>query len=185
MKSRDKSRRQKSLPAVAWTSKEVARLRTVAHLGASGAAEHLGRTMKSVRQAAARHRISLRQPGERRGLVLGQPRGVSLIEARDAAAHTEALRAVREDVLAGRLDPADLERAARRKYLLERGVALCPGCARNPQENRSTGLCIPCHLRHLADGHRGLAEAREAQRELWRERQRKARRRRREQPQEA
>lgn len=177
VKLRDKSGRQNGggAGAAPWTSRELARLRMVAHLGTAGAAEALGRSPGSVRVAASRHRISLRQPGERRGLVLGQPRGVSLIEAREAAAHAEALRAVREEVLAGRLDPADLERAARRRYLLERGVPLCPGCARNPQENKATGLCTPCHLRHLAEGHALTEEERRARRELWRARQRKSR----------
>jgi hypothetical protein len=180
VKLRHKSGTQNGGRPAPWTSKELARLRAAAHLGAAGAAEALSRPPESVRQAAKRHRISLRQPGERRGLLLGQPRGVSLLEARDAASHATALRAVREEVLAGRLDPANLERAARRRYLLERGVPLCPGCARNPQENRASGLCVPCHLRHLADGHRSEGdEAQEAQRELWRERQRKVRARRR------
>lgn len=61
-----------------WTLTEINTLRTHAHLGATHLAELLNRTPKAIRQAAHRHRIPLRPPGETRGLVLGQPRGHTL-----------------------------------------------------------------------------------------------------------
>ena len=36
---------------------------------------------------------------------------------------------------------------------------------------KSTGLCIPCHKRRLAEVHRELLAEREATRELWQARQ--------------
>ncbi len=153
-------------------------LRAVAATGAEAAAIILGRSVASVRTAAARHRISLRQPGERRGLVLGQPRGQSWARLRDAADLAVAARTVREAILAGEVDPARLERVARRALLIASGAPLCPACATRPQERSTTGLCEDCHLRELARAHREDQSRQEAQRELWRERQRKTRDRR-------
>lgn len=153
-----------------WTSKEVARLRELAHLGAAGAAAELGRSVHAVKAMAKRKRISLRRPGERSGLALGQPAGQSWARRTDPA-----LAALREAILAGDADVDDLEDIARRPLRLAQGAPLCPGCLARPQEVRRTGLCRPCHLRHLAQAHREHQEDRAAQRELWRERQRKHR----------
>lgn len=167
--------KQTGLRGRPWTSKEIATLRQVAPGGAEAAALLLGRSVTSVRMAAARHRISLRRPGERRGLVLGQPRDQSWTELRGAADLAAAARTVRDAILAGESDPARLERTARRALLLAAGAPLCPACARNPQERATTGLCDECHLRELARAHREDQSRQAAQRELWRERQRKTR----------
>lgn len=132
-----------------WTVKEVARLRDLADMGAEGVAEELGRTLWSVRNAARKHRISLRRPGIRGGLILGQPRSVSFADAKLLAAQLQALSRVRADVLAGKVDMGRLEREVRRAHLVARGVPLCPRCAKNPQERAATGLCEDCHLREL------------------------------------
>jgi hypothetical protein len=66
----------------------------------------LNRTPEAVRKTAYRLRISLRQPGETRGLILGQPRRISWSSARQLGAHITALQALRADVIAGRVQPA-------------------------------------------------------------------------------
>lgn len=165
-----------------WTSQEVASLRDLAHLGAATAAEVLGRSIGSVKQAAHRHRISLRRPGCRRGLVLGQPRSVSWASARSAGRLISAFRRVREEVLAGQLDMAELENEVTRAAKIARGDPLCPGCSRNPQEIPHTGLCRDCHYRRLAEAHRGLRTIRAPRRELWRAKQHKSRSRRSKRP---
>lgn len=165
-------------PERPWTSKDVDLLRKSAHLGAEAVAELLERSIGAVRQQAWRMRISLRRLGERRGLILGQPRGVSL---RSETATALNLGQLREDVLVRAVDPGRIERRVRDEVL---GTELCPGCARRPQEVKSMGLCENCHLRLLAEAHRLEPDRIEAQRELDRERQRKSRRRRREDQQE-
>ncbi|HXF73769.1 MAG TPA: hypothetical protein VNO79_14305 [Actinomycetota bacterium] len=141
-------------------------------------AEALGRSVRAVQQQAHRQRISLRPPGERRGTVLGQPRGVSLRDARRAEAEARALAEARERVLRGELDPALLDLEVRRGARIARGDPLCPSCSRAPQET-IRGFCRDCHLRELARAHRERAPERalEARREWDRERQRAKRRR--------
>jgi hypothetical protein len=150
-----------------WTTSEVATLRKMAPLGAQAIASMLERSTKAVRRQAERLRISLRTPGEVRGRILGQPRGVSF--ARDRG----VLGTLREDVLAGRVDPALIERRAQ---LLAAGAPLCPSCAVRPVEVESTGWCTPCHLRDLAEAHAMEADRITEQRHLDAERQRKHRR---------
>lgn len=136
-----------------WTSKDLAFLRKHAGLGAAELADRLGRTRRAVEQAAHRHRISLRPRGERRGTLLGQPRGVRL-----------------RDLL-----PADIDRKTATLVLARQEIdaeaELCPSCAQREIAVRTTGLCWPCHKRRLADVHRDLLAEQEAQRELWRTRQ--------------
>lgn len=153
----------KAVPQKPWSTREIEELRRLAHLGAAGAAAALHRSVHAVRTAAKRHRISLRQPGERRGLVLGQPRGVRA---------TGELRRLREQILAGELDPAEVEARGAAVLL---GAELCPACAARPPEVSSTGLCRPCHLRALAHGAAHV-RAEVAARRAWdAERQRKHR----------
>ena len=75
-----------------WTSKEIARLRRDCELGAAELARLLGRSSRSVKMAAYRHRITLRRPGERGGHLLGQARKACL------PAHERA-RAIADPVL--------------------------------------------------------------------------------------
>lgn len=168
-----------------WNSKEVQYLRRNASLGAGALAAHLDRPENAVRQKARALRISLRQPGSRSGLILGQPRAVSFKELKGTLADVAALEAMRRAVLDGTADPnrtARIERLARRQAALARGAPLCPRCTANPQEIDSTGYCEECHLKCLAQAHRDAELIDEAQRELWRERQRKVRRNRADQP---
>ena len=156
-----------------WTTRELAELRQLARLGAEAVADRLGRTVRSVRNQAHRQRISLRREGSRGGLVLGQPRGVSLRAARADRAEARALAEARERVLRGELDPALLDLEVRRAARIARGDPLCPACSRAPQETVH-GLCRDCHLRELARAYRerGPDRALEARREWDRERQR-------------
>lgn len=164
-----------------WTSSELNRLRELAGMDVDLIAEELGRSAASVRMAAHRNRISLRQPHSTNGLLLGQPRGVSWLGDRHEAATLRALRQLRADVLAGKVDPAQPERAVRRAWAVARGAPPCPACTRNPQENARTGLCTDCHLKELARAHReGAYDQSEARREHNREKQRSKRRRSRE-----
>jgi hypothetical protein len=123
----------------------------------AAAAQELGRSPASVRNAAARFRISLRRPGCRRGAVIGQPRGVSLA------------RGMREDLVSGAVDPVALEKRMR----LDVDAPLCPLCGCRTQRPRDPmGWCLPCHLEKLSDGYRqSLAEI-EAQRALSNAKQR-------------
>lgn len=157
-----------------WTSSEIATLREHAHLGATAVATLLGRSVRAVRLAASRNRISLRRQGERRGIILGQPRAVSWSSQSGAGADSTRLSAIREDALAGVIDLGDLERRALEE-MVSRTRSLCPSCGARPQERRSTGLCEPCHLRGLARAHRDEMDRREARRDLWAARQAKHR----------
>ncbi len=158
-----------NIPSRPWTSKELGELRRLAPLGAETIAELLERSVWSVRKQAQRIRISLRPEGERRGTVLGQPRGVSMLAD---ARRTRQLRQLREDVLAGRVDVA---RAERRGRAIALGRTDCPSCSVRPIEVESTGFCEDCHLEALALGHALEADRAEAQRGVDRERQRKHR----------
>ena len=142
-----------------WTTGEVKTLRASAHLGARELAAHLGRTVGSVQGAARRFRISLRRRDERRGIVLGQPRNVSL------------RREMRQDLLVH----GDL---IAKRLQIDADAQLCPACAARPIRVRLTGLCRPCHLLRLAELQREARAEHKAQRRLWAERQRRHRDRR-------
>lgn len=146
-----------------WTVRELEELRRLAPLGAAAAALALGRSVSSVELAAHRHRISLRRAGERRGSILGQPRGLR--------AEGE-LRRLREGVLSGALDPAEVEARGAAVLL---GADLCPACAARPPEVASTGFCRPCHLRALAHGAAHVRAETSARRAWDAERQRRHR----------
>jgi len=124
-------------------------------LGAVRLAAILGRSVYSVRMAAHRHRISIRTKGSRRGLVLGQPRGVSIA------------RSVRTDLARDR----SVSEAVARRLTLSGDLELCPCCGVRPVAVRTTGWCRPCHLARLSQAHREELSEIEAQRELWRTRQ--------------
>ena len=121
-----------------WTSLEIERLSANRELGAVALAELLGRSVWSVKRAAYRFRISLRRPGDARGHVLGQPRTLKLSgKLRKAMGDSPDLYAERMRV--------------------SREAALCPSCAHRPTQVESSGLCRPCHVRHLEDLYRDAA----------------------------
>lgn len=130
-------------------------MREHAKLGAVAVAQLLGRSVTSVRRMASRQRISLRSSGERRGLVLGQPRGTRI---------TEQLRA---DVVSGRVDDELLAR----RMALRQDAETCPCCGRRPIEVRTTGFCTVCHKDRLTAAHLDEVEKLDAQRALWSSRQ--------------
>lgn len=152
-----------------WTSRELQALRDHAHLGATKVAELLDRSVFSVRKQAKKNRISLRRKGERRGLVLGQPTGVSWQEHR--------LRQIHTDIIDGNVRMEDLEQRIR--DYMDPDVPMCPGCATRPIRRKATGLCEVCHLHMLARAHRETQAEADAQRELWKYRQEASRRARR------
>jgi hypothetical protein len=154
-----------------WKMSEIAELRRLAPLGAQVVADQLGRSVWSVRKQAYRLRISLRPSGERRGVVLGQPRGTRAYPPQ----RLRFLRQLREDILAGRIDVVRMERRIR---AITHGADLCPECAKRPIENERTGLCEDCHLDRLTWAHALEADRAEKDRQLLRERQRKSRARR-------
>jgi hypothetical protein len=158
--------------ALPWTSTEVGFVRDNASLGAAALALMLGRTVASVKALANRNRISLRSSGERRGTILGQPRGVRWLEQGDGSA--QRLAAIRSDVLDGEVSMTDLE-ARVREIALGSDKPNCPACNVRPQQRETTGLCEVCHLRALAQAHRDSEAVREAKRELWRARQESSR----------
>jgi hypothetical protein len=138
-----------------WTTSELAVMRDNAARGAEAVAELLGRSVASVRQAAHRHRISLRKHGSRKGLVLGQPRGVSL-------------RAdLRDGLVRDRRDEL-LERRAQADAAAE----LCPCCGRRPARTRS-GFCAACTTQRITERYEELTADDDALRRLWAARQRR------------
>lgn len=158
-----------------WTSSEILRLRNNANLGVEACAALLGRSPKSVKQKAQRERISLRRPGERRGLLIGQSKHKSWMDQEGIS--PARLAKIREEVIAGEINLGDLERrvidAVRRP-----NRPLCPWCSSRPIERQTTGLCEPCHLRELARAHRDEAERAAARRDLDAARQQASRARR-------
>jgi len=136
-----------------WTSVELKALREHGSLGAAALAAELGRTVSAVKCAANRYGVSLRRPRERRGCLLGQPRGVRLAELlpHEDDPHVRAL------VIA---------RAA-----LDHEAELCPSCGTRPIRVPRSGLCWPCHHRRLAALHREAVDEIAAQRDLWAARQ--------------
>lgn len=145
----------------AWTSSEVAELRRLAPLGARVAAQALGRSVSSVRLQAHRQRISLRPPGERRGILLGQSPKVK----------GPAVKKLRRDVLAGDVDQ---EVVVHLVELAAQGAPICPMCGREPVETPA-GLGQICHNRELALAHELAVDRRTSERDLDAARQRKHR----------
>jgi len=135
-----------------WTTTELAILRREGRQGAVAMAALLDRTIPSVKRAAARHRISLRPAGCRRGLVLGQPRDVSL------------RRELRDDLVSGRVS-AELV-AARMK--IDEQATVCPACGmRDARPGTATGWCRVCTLDRLSKVHQQATEEHLAQQRLW------------------
>lgn len=162
-----------------WTSKELDALRRVAPLGADAAAEILDRSIHSVRRAAERHGISLRRTGSRAGRLLGQPNGTRFAPAARTARRVDLLDQLRADLAAGRVALSDLDRAL---DALDADLPLCANCGQHPADHERSGFCTPCHRRRLAAAHAFALDARNAQDELWRERQAKTRANRKKEP---
>lgn len=153
-----------------WTCTEVRILRSNASKGLAeitrllneAADEHQPplehRTPRSVKQAAARLRISLRMEGSCRGLVMGQPRDVSLAD-------------IREDML----DPKVAQLVDERARIRDDKLELCPRCGWRPTRVRATGLCGVCHANVLREGHEEVLAELAASRDLDAARQRKSR----------
>ena len=123
-----------------WSTSEVQYLIKHSEEGAPAIASALDRSVKSVKDAASRYRISLRRPGECRGLLLTQPRRTSW---RDRGRLREAV------VLEG----FDLAEAISR-IRAEKAAPLCPKCGLRAATRRTTGYCDICHYNALADKHR-------------------------------
>ncbi len=127
-----------------WTRHDDYTLRRLRRRGAERAAQELGRSVAAVRKRAARLGISLRPAGERRGIILGVPRGVG----------GPAIAAYRRDVLEGRADAESVLKLVRGFAAVERGeVGLCPRCAIRPQHGAGRGFCRVCELYWLAERH--------------------------------
>lgn len=161
-----------------WTSGEVVILRQNAHLGAEKVATLLDRSVVSVKRKAQKERISLRRPGSRTGLLLGQPRRQSWAKAKVSGIDPTLLATLRAGAIDGTLDLGNLE-ARVRDAVLNRHRPLCPWCSRRPIERKTTGLCEPCHWRELARAHRDSIERDAARRDLDAARQEASRARRR------
>lgn len=157
-----------------WTSQELVLLRSQAHLGAKAIAEMLGRTERAVRRQADRQRISLRKPGETRGLVLGQPAGVRWAAQIRAGVPLDRLELLRQQILDGEVDMGTLERRAR-EAAEGKPRPICPSCGQRPVERSTTGMCEVCHWVYLARAHRDEADRAEARRRLDAARQEKSR----------
>lgn len=141
---------------VDWNSAEIATLRAHAPEGAAECARILGRSVRSVQQAAHRHRISLRTNGSRSGSILGQPRGTSL------------KREVRETLVRGRRDELVAERMR-----MDDEAELCPACGYRPVRIAATGLCCACHLSRLTELYEEVTSDEARLRDNWAARQRR------------
>ena len=174
---RMKSRQSHADKAKAWTSKDVAYLRKHAADGVEALAQALGRSPRSLRNMAHKERISLRKSGERRGLLIGQPRGTVWADLRHHGVSALRLMAIKDETLDGTLDLAALERALAE---ITRGHTrmVCPNCGTRYVERNTSGWCAPCHFRMLARLHLDEIAKHEAQRELWAARQESSRSRR-------
>lgn len=142
-----------------WTTSEIQLLIANRHKGARECALILNRSIKSVKRCAYRHRISLRTKNCRHGLVLGQPRGVSLAkpEARDTV-----LAELRMLALEGKVDLTEVERRIREDV----DLPLCPECSRFPVRHPSWGACDPCHKKRLEEAHKEELARLQAQKDL-------------------
>lgn len=172
-------RKEVAIPTPAklpWTSRQIDELRRVAPLGAQTAADILDRSLWSVRHAAYRHGISLRQTGSTAGRLLGQPRSASYADARAAAEHAELVALLRADLAAGAITLDDLDRALE---AIAAGAPLCPSCGRNPVDRPREGICTACHNRRLEAAHHAALDAHAGQQGLWRARQNRSRSKRR------
>lgn len=119
-----------------WTQTDLAYLRANNTLGATHLAELLNRTPTAIRQTAHRHHISLRPPGETRGLVLGQPRATQLpTPIRQAMLNPTTNRQITQDAQA-----------------ILTGAQLCPLCARWPIHPGRT-WCDPCQTAALTTAY--------------------------------
>jgi len=115
--------------------------------------------VRAVRSTASRHGISLRTPGQRGGLLLGQPRGYRLP------------REQREALLSGL--SYDRLLTAYTDFMLGKGE-LCPACGKRPISTRD-GFCTVCHTRRLADMAAERAAEAEERLRVWREIKRRSR----------
>ena len=156
----------------AWTTAEITHLTQHSHLGAKHLAIELDRSERSIRLKAAELGISLRQPGSRRGILIGQPRGTKWTDQPEVMGRDRLTR-IREDILAGKLHLPTILAQIRRQ--LEQPLDLCPKCTSRAVDRPQTGLCQVCHLRELARGHRDEDDLQDAKRELWRARQERSR----------
>ena len=150
---------------VCWNSRAVRILETHASNGATLISEQSEclfgdyRSVDAIKSAAKRHRISLRREGCKRGLILGQPRGVPIAELPDLQ------RELRERHLAG---DTELE-------LLEQRVAhdrrtpppVCPSCGSRLVRVDASGLCRVCHVERLVEAHEERLTELKAQSVLW------------------
>lgn len=137
-----------------WTTDELRKLEKMGSMGARALAEELHRSVKSVQSAAHRYRKSLRGKGERRGVRLGQPRGASWKKDLSRLG-------VSDDEL------PNLEERIRRS--LKPDGPLCTDCVEREVAVRSTGLCLPCHFRRLAQAKREKEIDRKARAEYLKE----------------
>lgn len=156
-----------NIDAKPWTSHDIRTLKALAGtVNVASLARTLGRSISSVRAAANRHRISLRQPGSTSGLLLGQPRGVSLRDTRTLGHTVTQLQAMRTAALNGDVDLEQLEQRLADQRALARGATPCPRCTIRPQR-RDHGICDVCHIKQLAKAHADLAHIDAAERDYW------------------
>lgn len=161
-----------------WSSGELGYLRQHASEGAPAIAEALNRSIESVKNAARRNRISLRREGEKRGLLLGQPKHSSWMDLRKEGISAPRLEQIRQDALAGLIDLGELERQIA-DIAKGKEPEICPQCTTRYIQRAATGLCAPCHLKILARLHQDAVDQRNAERQLWAARQENSRNRRR------
>lgn len=125
-----------------------------------------GHSAYAIRKKGYAIGLSWRRPGSRKGLVLGQPRNVSL-------KHDEKTAHLCELIRAGRIKPHVI--ATRLELATRADAELCPTCSRRPVTVQRTGLCVVCHkavLIEIQQEQLAALEARKVQQVVWQQKSR-------------
>lgn len=149
-----------------WSTLEVKILTEEGHLGVDHVCERTGRSRSSVKCKASELGQSLRRPGCKKGLRLGQPRRSQLS---DLVKDPELREALADPAIAAELT------AALAADVVGDGE-LCPRCSSRRITRKSTGLCDVCHFRGLAQKWRDKQAVKAAKAEYYREREQGKRR---------
>lgn len=152
------------------TRHEIPLLRALAGDGLTPAEVHEfipTHSPNAIRQKGYAIGLSWRRKGSRRGLVIGQPRSVSL------ASHARTA-ALRELILSGKVKPRVI--LARLALSVRTDAAWCPSCGKRPSHPASRfGLCPICHkevLVEIQEEELVTIEAHKGQQNVWQKKSR-------------
>lgn len=151
-----------------WGTLDLRTLRTMHKNGATPEQIHEAITTHSpraVRKKGYALGLSWRLAGSRRGLVIGQPRNVSLVS-------DDKTSTLRDLMIAGKVKSCVV---VARLALAARGAEICPMCSRRPVTVERTGLCVVCHkgvLIEIQTEQLAAIEAHKIQQVVWQQKSR-------------